>query len=298
MDVVRENIQAIGGSCALTSKPGQGSRFTLKIPLTLAIAPALIVEASGQRFALPQHSVVEAVGLNGGEHKIELCARLENPAIARRSVAYRQSGRTAASPGPGGARRRAGAAGGDHAGRRAILRDHGGRGDRCSGNRGQAIGRVDFASHDFLRPYHSRRRLGGADPRSQRRVPVARSRTIARKRSRQRRDPANGAVRQDAAGAFPRRFGRGQGAALVQHRAHRNGQRRAHRIFNRHDADASSGPLDADRGGGAGCDGPRRRQHRLRHFAPWRAFRPAGGQHRGHRRTPARCRNRRRRARA
>jgi two-component system chemotaxis sensor kinase CheA len=71
MDVVRENIQAIGGSCALTSKPGQGSRFTLKIPLTLAIAPALIVEASGQRFALPQHSVVEAVGLNGGEHKIE-----------------------------------------------------------------------------------------------------------------------------------------------------------------------------------------------------------------------------------
>jgi two-component system, chemotaxis family, sensor kinase CheA len=71
MDVVRENIQAIGGSCALTSKPGQGSRFTLKIPLTLAIAPALIVEASGQRFALPQHSVVEAVGLNGDEYKIE-----------------------------------------------------------------------------------------------------------------------------------------------------------------------------------------------------------------------------------
>ena len=71
MDVVRENIHAIGGSCALTSKPGEGSRFTLKIPLTLAIAPALIVEASGQRFALPQHSVVEAVGLNGGEHKIE-----------------------------------------------------------------------------------------------------------------------------------------------------------------------------------------------------------------------------------
>ncbi len=46
--------------------------FRTKIPLTLAIAPALIVEASGQRYALPQHSVVEAVGLNGGEHKIEL----------------------------------------------------------------------------------------------------------------------------------------------------------------------------------------------------------------------------------
>jgi len=72
MDVVRENIQAIGGSVALTSIPGRGSCFALKIPLTLAIAPALIVEASGHRFALPQHSVVEAVGLNGGEHQIEL----------------------------------------------------------------------------------------------------------------------------------------------------------------------------------------------------------------------------------
>jgi two-component system chemotaxis sensor kinase CheA len=72
MDVVRENIQAIGGSVVLTSTPGRGAKFALKIPLTLAIAPALIVEASGQRFALPQHSVVEAVGLNGGEHKIEL----------------------------------------------------------------------------------------------------------------------------------------------------------------------------------------------------------------------------------
>ncbi|MGO9428822.1 hybrid sensor histidine kinase/response regulator [Rhodoblastus sp.] len=71
MDVVRENIQAIGGSVALSSTPGLGSRFCLKIPLTLAIAPALIVEARGQRFALPQHSVVEAVGLNGGEHRIE-----------------------------------------------------------------------------------------------------------------------------------------------------------------------------------------------------------------------------------
>jgi two-component system chemotaxis sensor kinase CheA len=72
MDVVRENIQAIGGSVALTSTPGRGARFALKIPLTLAIAPALIVEASGQRYALPQHSVVEAVGLNGGEHRIEM----------------------------------------------------------------------------------------------------------------------------------------------------------------------------------------------------------------------------------
>ncbi len=52
---------------------GKGARFVLRIPLTLAIAPALIVEASGHHFALPQHSVVEAVGLeDDGPHALEL----------------------------------------------------------------------------------------------------------------------------------------------------------------------------------------------------------------------------------
>jgi len=63
MDVVRSNIESVGGSVTLSTVPGQGSRFSLKIPLTLAIAPALIVQAGQQRFALPQTAVVEAVGL-------------------------------------------------------------------------------------------------------------------------------------------------------------------------------------------------------------------------------------------
>src|SRR5262249_36081065 len=61
MDVVRANIEAIGGTVALSTVTGRGTSFTLKIPLTLAIAPALIVEAAGNRFALPQHAVLEAV---------------------------------------------------------------------------------------------------------------------------------------------------------------------------------------------------------------------------------------------
>ena len=65
MDVVRENLESIGGGVTLSTTPGRGTRFFLRIPLTLAIAPALIVLAGGQRFALPQHCVVEAVGLGG-----------------------------------------------------------------------------------------------------------------------------------------------------------------------------------------------------------------------------------------
>jgi two-component system, chemotaxis family, sensor kinase CheA len=72
MDVVRSNIESIGGSVSLASVEGQGSRFSLRIPLTLAIAPALIVKVGEQRFALPQSAVVEAVGLGSdSRHVIE-----------------------------------------------------------------------------------------------------------------------------------------------------------------------------------------------------------------------------------
>ncbi len=61
MDVVRTNIERIGGTDRLSSTPAQGTRFTIKIPLTLAIVSALIVEARGERFAMPQIAVVELV---------------------------------------------------------------------------------------------------------------------------------------------------------------------------------------------------------------------------------------------
>ncbi len=73
MDVVRTNIEKIGGSIALHSEEGKGSTFTIKIPLTLAIVSALIVESAGERFAIPQLSVRELVMASAhGDTRIEM----------------------------------------------------------------------------------------------------------------------------------------------------------------------------------------------------------------------------------
>jgi len=72
MDVVKTNIEKIGGTIELNSVQGKGSRFLIKIPLTLAIVSALIVECSGERFAIPQISVVELVHASPkSEYRIE-----------------------------------------------------------------------------------------------------------------------------------------------------------------------------------------------------------------------------------
>ncbi|WP_299816297.1 hybrid sensor histidine kinase/response regulator [uncultured Roseibium sp.] len=81
MDVVRNNIELIGGTVDLRSTQGKGSTFIIKIPLTLAIVSTLIVEAGGDRFAIPQLSVVELVRVQtNSEHRIE---RIKNTPVLR-----------------------------------------------------------------------------------------------------------------------------------------------------------------------------------------------------------------------
>jgi two-component system chemotaxis sensor kinase CheA len=64
MDVVRTNIERVGGSVEIQTRLNEGTTFTIKVPLTLAIVPALIVRCARKSFAIPQVNLVELVRLN------------------------------------------------------------------------------------------------------------------------------------------------------------------------------------------------------------------------------------------
>jgi two-component system chemotaxis sensor kinase CheA len=71
MDVVKSHIEKIGGVVDLFSRPGEGSTVKIRIPLTLAIIPGLIVASGGERFVIPQVSLLELIRLEGdsaGKH--------------------------------------------------------------------------------------------------------------------------------------------------------------------------------------------------------------------------------------
>jgi two-component system chemotaxis sensor kinase CheA len=65
MDVVKSNIEKIGGIVDVCNRPGEGSTVKLKIPLTLAIIPGLVITSGGERFVIPQVSLLELIRLEG-----------------------------------------------------------------------------------------------------------------------------------------------------------------------------------------------------------------------------------------
>jgi two-component system, chemotaxis family, sensor kinase CheA len=71
MDVVRANVERIGGLVEIESRTGQGVVLTLKVPLTLTIIPALTVAADGQVYAIPRSAIEEIVRVKGGSVRVE-----------------------------------------------------------------------------------------------------------------------------------------------------------------------------------------------------------------------------------
>ena len=75
MDVVRANVERIGGVVDIDSRPGEGTAIVLRVPLTLTIIPTLTIGAGGQTFAIPRSAIEEIVRVKGG-------ARIERLAAA------------------------------------------------------------------------------------------------------------------------------------------------------------------------------------------------------------------------
>ncbi|MBA3666152.1 MAG: chemotaxis protein CheA [Sphingomonas sp.] len=71
MDVVRSNVERIGGVVEVDSAPGKGTRMTLRVPLTLTIIPALTVSIGDQHFAIPRSAIEEIVRANGNSVTLE-----------------------------------------------------------------------------------------------------------------------------------------------------------------------------------------------------------------------------------
>ncbi len=69
MDVVKTSVDSLGGSVSIWSVVGQGSRFTIRLPLTMAIVRAMLFECCNRQFALPLDSIHEITRLQGSEAK-------------------------------------------------------------------------------------------------------------------------------------------------------------------------------------------------------------------------------------
>ena len=98
MDVVKTNIERIGGTVDVSTQRGVGTTILIRIPLTLAIMPALIVTSGGERYAIPQVNLLEVARVDR-----DACESLDRGA---RRHPHLSPART--TPSPGRARRRAG----------------------------------------------------------------------------------------------------------------------------------------------------------------------------------------------
>ncbi|HEU4334606.1 MAG TPA: chemotaxis protein CheW [Candidatus Eisenbacteria bacterium] len=84
MDVVKTNVERIGGTIDVESKPGEGTTVRVRIPLTLAIVPALIVESGGERYAIPQVNLIELLRVERAEAATRIATAYDAPVLRYR----------------------------------------------------------------------------------------------------------------------------------------------------------------------------------------------------------------------
>ncbi|MBO8155584.1 MAG: chemotaxis protein CheW [Bacillaceae bacterium] len=88
LDVVKTNLEKLGGSIDIQTKWGEGTTFHLTMPLTVAIIPALIVSSMGEKFVIPQINVQEMVRVKPGEHSVKLERVRESLLLKLRNKLY------------------------------------------------------------------------------------------------------------------------------------------------------------------------------------------------------------------
>ncbi|MBF0369686.1 MAG: chemotaxis protein CheA [Magnetococcales bacterium] len=81
MDVVQAAIDKVGGNLTIFSTPGQGSRFLLRIPQTMAIVPVLLVTGGGETYAAPQSNIVELVSYFGPDIRKHVEGKMQTPMV-------------------------------------------------------------------------------------------------------------------------------------------------------------------------------------------------------------------------
>jgi two-component system, chemotaxis family, sensor kinase CheA len=103
MDVVRANVEQLGGRVDVASQPGRGTTITIQVPLTLSIISTVVVGAGAHRFAVPRQAVEEIVSLANPAVRVDPLGDAEVATIRGRRVPLAPLGRlVGAAPAPGG----------------------------------------------------------------------------------------------------------------------------------------------------------------------------------------------------
>ena len=249
MDVVKTNIEKISGSVDLSNRVGAGSTIKIKIPLTLAIIPGLIVSLKGnpssapmageaateprpqpdQRFVIPQANLLELVRLEGAKDRRQI-ETINGAEVYRRRGKLLPLAHLSEVLGAGAGKQRHGR---DEycrrAGRRDCLRPGGRRGQRHPGDRGQGAGQAAEGTKLLRGSNHHGRWQDRAHPGRDRHRQAGQH-ALAAARAQPRGRPGHGRERRKEADAvaFPQRPVSPPGAAAFAGRASRRISRHPH----------------------------------------------------------------------